>query len=477
MVKQGSAEGSLSQAVADRCANATPWVAVVAPYAFGTTVVMWAIGYLSHLDFVSAPKFALAILMVIPIAGGRAAARQVIPARRWQIGGATGLLSAILNLLILASILANPAEEERGASTLALQVGGFLLAQSFLGALGGFTVRGAPTLEPFSAEREGTRLFARIAAGATFLLVILGGIVTSHEAGLAVPDWPTSFEANMFLLPLSRMVSESGIYYEHAHRLFGALVGLTTLAVCLYLWRYESRRAIRLLGTVAFVMVCVQGVMGGLRVESAVDAAAAVESDKSLTLRVAHGVSGQIFFATMVGLTVLVSRGWRREGVVARTTARGERRTALVLSAAAIGQLFLGALVRHIDRTWLMPHILGAVVVGALVVWVAVRATTSEPTSLPVRSSGLALLFLVITQWFLGFFALAVTGSEARAASSGPLETLVATSHQATGALILAAIAVHTLRVFRHLELGSEASMAGGSAASDLGENRPGSSA
>src|SRR5206468_11080712 len=44
--------------------------------------------------------------------------------------------------------------------------------------------------------------FAWLTAGATFLLLGLGGLVTSHEAGLAVPDWPTTYGYNMFLFPL-----------------------------------------------------------------------------------------------------------------------------------------------------------------------------------------------------------------------------------------------------------------------------------
>ena len=88
--------------------------------------------------------------------------------------------------------------------------------------------------------------------------------MTSAEAGLAVADWPTSFGYNMFLYPFSRMTG--GIYYEHAHRLLGALVGLTTLVLALFLQRVETRRWVRRLGWAALLMVVVQGVLGGLRV-------------------------------------------------------------------------------------------------------------------------------------------------------------------------------------------------------------------
>ena len=44
--------------------------------------------------------------------------------------------------------------------------------------------------------------FATASAIVTFLLIGLGGLVTSHEAGMSVPDWPTSYGYNMFALPI-----------------------------------------------------------------------------------------------------------------------------------------------------------------------------------------------------------------------------------------------------------------------------------
>ena len=64
---------------------------------------------------------------------------------------------------------------------------------------------------------------AVLTTAATFLLILAGGVVTNTGTGMAVPDWPTTFGYNMFLYPLSRMTG--GVYYEHAHRLFGSLVG------------------------------------------------------------------------------------------------------------------------------------------------------------------------------------------------------------------------------------------------------------
>ncbi|MGA1489483.1 MAG: hypothetical protein ACO4B3_10795, partial [Planctomycetota bacterium] len=111
----------------------------------------------------------------------------------------------------------------------------------------------------------------------------------------------------------------------------------------------------------------------------------------------------------------------------------------------------LGALTRHLIRAdWVLPHILGAIVVGGVAVWTAARAVGIYEDLPAVRGSGLALVFLVILQLFLGFFALAFPQNPAPSSgTSGSLESLVTTGHQATGALVLSVVVVHLLRVWR----------------------------
>lgn len=425
---------------------------VVVPIAFGTTVAMWGVAYLSHLPFVPFPRIALGILVLVQILGGRSAALR--HPRRLASGAAVGALCALLNLLVFGSVLAEPAGGESagasggasgGGGTLVLSILGFQALGALLGALGAATVRAGRAPRPF----HGAAAFTRIAALATFLLVAIGGIVTSSEAGLAVPDWPTSFEANMFLLPLSRMVSESGVYYEHAHRLFGALVGLTVAALALYLWRAERDRRVRAAAVFALLAVAAQGILGGIRVEAA---EGGVDTALSSGLRVFHGILGQLFLAGLAALAAVCSPGFRTSPRTAAVTARNERRIALLLLAALVGQLVLGALLRHISRDWLIPHISGAVVAGAIAVLASVRATGLYPGSVALRLGGGALLLLVSAQWLLGFLALASAGETPQSAPTGPLDLLLVTAHQATGALLLAAAAVHAVHVLGRLE-------------------------
>ena len=125
---------------------------------------------------------------------------------------------------------------------------------------------------------------ALILACATFPLLFIGGLVTSKGAGLAVPDWPTSFGYNMFLYPWSKMVGN--IFYEHSHRLVASFVGLLTIALVLTFWLRERRAWLRWLGVGALGLVIAQGVLGGLRVVLLED-----------TLAIVHAATAQAFFA------------------------------------------------------------------------------------------------------------------------------------------------------------------------------------
>src|ERR1041385_4268868 len=100
--------------------------------------------------------------------------------------------------------------------------------------------------------------FALLTAVCTLFLIAIGGLVTSHGAGMAVPDWPNSYGYNMFAFPISKWVG--GILYEHSHRLMASLVGLLTSVLALWLWVRETRRRERWLGVGAIALVL--GFMG-----------------------------------------------------------------------------------------------------------------------------------------------------------------------------------------------------------------------
>ena len=105
--------------------------------------------------------------------------------------------------------------------------------------------------------------FAVLTALATLALIGIGGLVTSHEAGMSVPDWPTSYGYNMFFFPLNKWWHGGNIFYEHSHRLFASGVGFLTTILMVWLWMKEPRKWMKWLGVAAFLAVVLQGVLGG----------------------------------------------------------------------------------------------------------------------------------------------------------------------------------------------------------------------
>jgi cytochrome c oxidase assembly protein subunit 15 len=261
-------------------------------------------------------------------------------------------------------------------------------------------------------------------AAATFVLILFGGLVTNTGAALAVPDWPTTFGQNMFLFPWSRMVG--GIFYEHSHRLLGALVGLLTLGLAGALWRIGGR--LRWLGVLAVVAVVAQGVLGGLRVLLVQD-----------TLALVHGCLAQAFLALVVALAVLTSR----PAAAAPLRLLAPLRPLAVLSAVLVYvQIVFGALLTHAGRLDL--HLAGAIAVFVLVPIVAARLRrTGDPIAAPLAR--------LLTVLLLGQLALGIGSFLARFSSvalpGGQFVVLaLPVAHRLAGSLILAVTVVLALR-------------------------------
>jgi cytochrome c oxidase assembly protein subunit 15 len=265
---------------------------------------------------------------------------------------------------------------------------------------------------------------AVLTAAATGVLIVFGGLVTNTGAGLAVPDWPTTFGENMFLFPPSRMVG--GVFYEHSHRLLGALVGLLTVALAIALWRVGGR--LRTLGVVAVVAVVVQGAIGGLRVILTADVLAMV-----------HGPVAQAFFALVVGLALVTSPRATVPGPFDGAT------RVLTLAAAALVylQIVFGALLTHAG--YLVVHLAGALAVFAVVPVVTARLRRSgDPIAAPGARLLLALLglqlLLGIGSYLARFSAIWIPG--------GQVTMLVMpVAHRLAGGLILAATVALAVRV------------------------------
>ncbi|UCF66707.1 MAG: COX15/CtaA family protein [Acidobacteriota bacterium] len=408
---------------------------------------MWAVGYVCRMPPALIPSpIVLMLMLIVMLAGGFVLGRYGHQGP-WA-GACSGTLTAALNLLILGSLLADR-EQASGAVGLAAWVFGALLLGAVCGALGAWLGRQMPTsrVAPF----DWTGAFAGVAAAATFLLLIAGGLVTSHDAGLAVPDWPNSFGYGMFLYPLSRM--SGGIYFEHAHRLFGTLVGLNTLALGALLWSTDRRSSIRSLAALAGLLVIVQGVMGGLRVTGGFTLSSSPEElAPNLALAIVHGVTGQLFFALMVVLAVASSRNWRRASSPVHAASAGiDRALSVSFVAVLCLQLVLGALLRH-RGVGVLAHITAAAIVAVMAVALGARVWGLYPSQRALGRLALLLLGLIGVQLVLGFVALAVTQVRSVDVPAPWYEVLIATGHQATGALLLAVGAALALWCHRLLK-------------------------
>src|SRR5437764_1667620 len=178
--------------------------------------------------------------------------------------------------------------------------------------------------------------FAWLTCVATLLLICSGGMVTSKNVGLAVPDWPTTFGYNMFLFPVSKWVG--GILFEHTHRLMGSLVGFLTIILAVWLWLAEDRQWLRNLGVIALGGVILQGLLGGLRVTMLKD-----------EIGIFHACIAQAFLALLVFIALVISKFWRS---LENTKASRQDFTAIKTAAVATTlviylQLALGATMRH----------------------------------------------------------------------------------------------------------------------------------
>ncbi|MEI9863642.1 MAG: COX15/CtaA family protein [Limisphaerales bacterium] len=178
--------------------------------------------------------------------------------------------------------------------------------------------------------------FAVLTALITFLLIGLGGLVTSHGAGMSVPDWPNTYGYNMFTFPISKWVG--GILYEHTHRLLASAVGLLTTILAVWLWLKDSRKWMHWLGIAAFLGVIAQGILGGLRVTLHMD-----------SLGVFHASIAQMFFILICAIALFTSRFWMELNAGSKNyfVSRGLRTLVLVTTLLIFVQLIIAATMRH----------------------------------------------------------------------------------------------------------------------------------
>jgi cytochrome c oxidase assembly protein subunit 15 len=277
----------------------------------------------------------------------------------------------------------------------------------------------------------------------TFLLIIAGALVTSNDAGLSVPDWPTSF-GSWYKIP--KLVG--GVKFEHTHRMIAQGAGLLTIILAVWTWRAEKRRWMRILGFIALAMVIVQGILGGLTVRLFLPP----------LVSSAHAALAQTFFCLAVAFALFTGQKWVEEQPRVEFDQRRPSLFTLTLLSIFVlyVQLILGAMFRHHGMSW-WPHVAHAVVVSFVLAWTAVRALTVYSNIEAVRRPAILMLSLVIAQLCLGFTAFLTRVSWGKNAVQPELPMVVSTvAHVAVGALLLATTVILAIQVWRHVPVAFE---------------------
>ena len=313
--------------------------------------------------------------------------------------------------------------------------------------------------------------FAKFLVACTVLLILAGSLVTSHDAGLSVPDWPTSYGWSMFTFPPSMWVAN--ILYEHGHRLIASSVGFLTIIMAIWLWMADPRRWLRWFGVATLGSVVAQGLLGGLTVLFFLPAA----------ISTAHAGLAEIFFCMTVAIAIFTSPGWiagygvdANSGLVGTGLQAGPatpacpepgrgvgatmRRLATAATILIYTQILVGATMRHTGAGLAIPdfplmfghvipdhwsaaiaihftHRLGALLVTLLLLTMYAHVRTHYRAHRELMRPATLILGLVAAQVTLG----ATTVLSGR-------DPLINSLHVVCGALVLTTSLVITLRAW-----------------------------
>jgi cytochrome c oxidase assembly protein subunit 15 len=286
-----------------------------------------------------------------------------------------------------------------------------------------------------SSNNPGLHKFAVFTACWTLFLLVAGALVTSNEAGLAVPDWPLSYGS---LTP--PMVG--GIFYEHGHRMVATVAGILTIILSVWISRREKRPWMRRLGWAALAAVVAQGILGGITVKFFLPP----------WVSVAHAALAQAFFCSLLAIALFTSKWWQSELPVVRYSAQPPVRERATWATIAIFiQLLLGAAYRH-HALGLLPHLIGAFVVPFIVL----PAASSTRDLAYQSAAGLArfgkmLKHILYLQLALGGAALWSRLTTLHAPQPMPVMVFFTVAHTAVGALTLGAAVLLVLVSYRVL--------------------------
>lgn len=278
----------------------------------------------------------------------------------------------------------------------------------------------------------------------TVVLMGVGALVTTFEAGMAVPDWPNSFGYWMFGLPMEQWIPMMGgsfeVFLEHSHRIIGSIIGMLTIGFVVACWFGDGRWRTITLSLVALLLVCVQGFIGGYR----------VLFDEQ-TLAMIHGTVAPAFFAYIVVLLNVTSR--RVDASESQPTSAPGWAVwlvwivSLLMVVATYVQIGFGAYLRHFQQGH-MVHLLLPILLTALSLITLVLAWTVLRDRRPLRRAATWVFVLLLAQASIGVAAwTAIFGLfGVMPQRLGSFEAVTTLLHVIFGAFLLAATVTQAVR-------------------------------
>jgi heme a synthase len=279
---------------------------------------------------------------------------------------------------------------------------------------------------------------AVLTAATALLPIVVGALVTSHKAGMAFSDWPTSDGQGMFAYPWLKSAGDK--FIEHGHRLAGILIGCVSIVLAITCWTLEPRRWVRWCGLGVLLAVITQGLLGGGRVLA-----------DARTIAMFHGAFAAAVFSFMSSVALFLSPSWNQPPQLPSGKRLGSLKIlAVVTPAVLMLQYSLGGLVRHLG-TGMYEHISNAFLALACIIATVVAAQRTGCGWL--QRPAWLLGFGVVAQALLGAggwvtkFGFAPWGYVA--VERSPLQIVVLTSHTVVGTMLLMISVVLLLRVAR----------------------------
>src|ERR1700720_3701898 len=274
---------------------------------------------------------------------------------------------------------------------------------------------------PEPEKLQDAHRFAVATASVTVFLLVAGALVTSNDAADSVPDWPLAY--GRIIPPLI-----GGIRYEFAHRVVAGLVAVLTVILAIWISVSKLRGSARRWAWIAFALVVAQALLGAARV---------LLGHAALVATI-HATVAQIFFITLVSLTMFTSDWWQRDLPLLDDTGSPKLRSLSVwLTAVILVQLVLGAGFRH-GAFGILPHLTGFLVVTFILIWTARIANKRFGQVGDIRRWVVMLHASFGTQVILGFLAYWAVSQARLATQPVLLYTSIEVAHVVMGALVLA---------------------------------------